>query len=291
VRFPVAVDGDWRLFRDWCLAAGLEAEAATSDTVAAFMVASPSGPGTLKRRLTSIRRVLSNAGLPFDNPAEVSSTVHTGDGLVSVREALAQLPVVRYPVGLRGRRDGWLLVLIGVLGFTRNQAVNVRTSDVRHRDGFRIGGLVVPEAEAPGECPACAVSRWLRVVSQATLSQRSELRALLDSQTYDFENHDCGTPLPEGWRAVPTLAPAIDRYGWVSGGGPLSLLAVSQIVAARQTFAEAPKGRATELPMMSGRFVDATSQELAEAYDSVDADAEALLARTVELLTELDGTR
>jgi hypothetical protein len=279
---------EWSLFEDWCTATGAVAMPATAETVRAFLGDAPVRPSTARRRLRVIRRAHRNArlALPIDLP-ERATTLRSGAGWADIPRALEQLPTLRYPVGLRGRRDGWLLVLIGSLGMTRREALAVTQEDVVLHPELTVAGRAVPRAEAAIECPACAVTRWLRIVDDAARGARAEVRAALDPTGVDDAAHDCKSGLNGAWRGASVLAPAIDRHGWVVGAGPLSLTAVSEIMACRQRQGGDPQ-RGFVRGETAGRFKDASSAELAAAYDDVDAQLAALLSRVEAAVSDGD---
>jgi hypothetical protein len=288
VSVAVRLSPEWSLFEDWCTAAGAEPLPATAETVQAFLRAAPARPSTARRRLRVIRAAHRGARLelPVALP-ERASTLRAGDGWADIPRALAQLPTLRYPVGLRGRRDGWILVLIGSLGMTRREALAVTQEDVVLHPELTVAGRAVPRAEAAVECPACAVTRWLRIVDDAVRGARAEVRAALDPTGVDDAAHDCRIGLDGTWRNATVLAPAIDRHGWVAGAGVLSLTAVSQIMESRQRPGSDPQ-RGFVRAEASGRFKDASSAELAAAYDDVDAQLSALLARVEAAVSDGD---
>ena len=269
---------DWELFQDWCAAVGKPALPAAPETVTEFLRAVPGRASTDHRRLQAIRRAHQHARaeLPIDMP-ERASTLRSGSGWVSVTRALAQLPTLRFPVGFRGRRDGWLLVLLGELGLSRREALSVTEADVHLYPELHIAGRPVSRSAAAEECPACAVYRWLRVVGPAESGRRQEVRVMLDPNGVDDTTHDCGVGLDGSWREADVLAPAIDRYGFVSGVA-LSRESVSDIMRTRQRVTGEPL-RGSTRALSSGRFKDATSAELAAAYDEVDQRLAELLAR------------
>lgn len=276
--------GEWALFLDWAASRDdIDLLSADEETLQRFFTDCPAAASTRRRRATRIRSELRRQGI-FDADDPSAPLLRVGEGWVSVQRALAQLPTLRFPAGLRGRRDGWLIVLIGVLGMTRREAARVRPAElVFGADGVAVRGQLVPAGADAAGCPRCAVHRWAAVVGPASLpGHRAEAMAMLSAVGADVEAHACHIE-PEGsWRQVATLLPSIDRYGWV-GTSPLTPLSISNIMAARQR----PSGyveHAAAPARAPGRFADATAAELAEAYDDVDARLAELLARTAEVL-------
>jgi hypothetical protein len=282
----VSQDLDWVLFLDWCQASELPALPASPETVESFLRATPARQSTTRRRLRAIRNVhlAARQKLPVEIPAR-STTIRTGEQWVPTARALTQLPTLRFPVGLRGRRDGWLLVLIGVLGMTRREAVAVRSHHVTVSTDIQIAGKWVPRAGVAAECPSCAVTRWLRVVGPAASGFQSTVKDLLNPEGIDDTAHDCDTGLDGSWQRVGVLALAVDRHGWVNAGRPITVTAVSAIMRARQIPAGDPLRGFTWTPS-NGRFTHATSAELAAAYDDVDRRLDELLARAEAAMEE-----
>ena len=273
----------WSLFTDWCLSREHELAAVTPEALDEFFTDVPVAPSTRRARARSIRGALAAAGIQLDEAAESRATTWHTD---NVGPALAQLPTLRFPTGLRGRRDGWLLVLVGALGLSRAEALRVTTDDVVLYGGLRVAARPVARAAIAAECPLCAVHRWLRVVGPAANGYRSEIQLTLDPRGADPDAHDCEVGLDGTWRVAPTLLPSIDRHGWLRNV-PLSAVAVSNIMAVRQRdtgFVE----RATARRVYDGPYAEATSAQLADAYDDVDARLTELLARTAELLGSTD---
>ncbi|QNE48662.1 hypothetical protein F1C58_16525 (plasmid) [Glaciihabitans sp. INWT7] len=292
----VVLDRDWELFSDWCTAAETSPLPATAETVEAFLRAVPGRPSTARRRLRAIRRAHQDmrVQLPVQLPGR-SSTVRSGEEWVSIERALAQIPTLRFPIGLRGRRDAWLLTLIGVLGLTRRESMELIADDIELFPVIRIANRPVPRSDVPAECPACAVTRWLRVVGAASRGHRSEVQGLLNPLGVDDEVHDCGVGLDGSWREADCLTVAVDRRGWIASGKPLSSTSVSAIMKARQLPAGDPL-RGFSLAPATGRFKDASSAELASAYDEIDVRLSELLARAeaavsagADVLHEIEG--
>ena len=284
------LESDWSLFQDWCSARGLISLPTAPETLNQFLRAVPGHPSTDHRRLRAIRRAHLNARavLPIELPTR-ASTLRSGDGWVPISRALAQLPTLRFPVGLRGRRDGWIIVLIGELGMTRREALAVTEADVHLHPDLRIAGLPVRRTEIATECPSCAVYRWLRVLGPSSVGRRDELHATLDPRGVDDSAHDCAIGLDGVWRQAEVLTPAIDRYGWVSRV-TISRKSASTVMRERQAGAEEPTRGSARSPV-AGRYQEATSAELAIAYDEVDALLADLLARTEEALRSGESLR
>lgn len=284
-------DRDWELFVDWCQSMDLPCLPATADTLADFLAAFPATIKAQGRRVRAIRKRHRVSGQPLHLPDASPRPWREGEGWVSLPQALAQLPVYRLPRGfataLRGRRDGWLLVLIGHLKLSRTSARALTESAVVLFPSLSINGRPIPRAQTPAECPACAVIRWLRVATPASFGWRNEIISAVTPEGDPLDSHDCAVGLDGSWRQASTLLPAIDRYGWVSAE-PMSTRAISATIAMRQLPAprdipEQPAPRVT-----TGRFAKASMDELADAYDDVDERAAALLLRLKEIVGEGD---
>jgi hypothetical protein len=282
---------DWALFEDWCTAMGHQMMPASVDTLNGFLTAVPGRPSTTRRRLRAIRakHLAARMVLPIELPTP-STTIRTGQGWVTIDRALAQLPTLRYPVGLRGRRDGWLLVLIGVLGLSRRETLEVTGAQVQLFPEIRVAGRLVPRAVLAVECPACAVTRWLRVVGPAAAGYKSIVQEMLDPRGVNDQAHDCAVGFDGSWREVDVLAVAIDHAGWVAAGRPLSATSVSAIMKARQWPAGDPLRSSAARRQSDGRFHDVTAAELYDAMGDTDDQVDAELARSRAALDQALAT-
>lgn len=221
----------WSLFADWCTATGRVSLPAPFLTVAEFLAQCPSSAGVAKTRMREIARVHDAAGyaLRVPPPVLVGATAfrhgpvpglgERPDGTVpvwlSLEETLRSLPVYGDPHGVAGRRDGFIVVAVGVLGLSLGRAARLTPSAVSI-DGsvVRIAGCLVPVADDPASCPRCAVTRWLRVLS-AWYEQWFEksigaVEAAV-SRRVPSHVHDCMVPVPTGWGEAQVLVPSVDR--------------------------------------------------------------------------------
>ncbi len=261
--------------------------------VASFLQEFPAPLESQTRRVRAIRLVHEHRGCPLELPgaAPRPTAMREGPEWASLDQALAQLPTHQhrkyFSQALRGRRDAWLLILIGLLGLTRRAAQNVVESDVVLFPRLTIKGFPVEASADPATCHACAVTRWLRVVGAASFGWRNDVKEQLDPATADLTGHDCNVGLDGTWRQAQTLLPHIDRYGWVSVE-PMTLRAISATIADRLSAAEATHAQPQPVFQATGRFADATSDELAAAYDDADAQAAAILLRLKQLVGEGD---
>lgn len=176
----------WRLFADWCTATDRCPLPADPDAIVAFLAEMPAGPATVARRVRAIDAVHDDAGLSPPGVAPVFDEVlgrrpiPPRFDIAAVARALEAIPVGGWPVGIIGRRDAAIVALVCVAGFTRAgvQALRTVTSGGLPLGGPAVGREAgdpasaialletVVRTETPGECPACALSRWLRVANQ-----------------------------------------------------------------------------------------------------------------------------
>jgi hypothetical protein len=278
---------DWALFSDWCESVDASPLPTTAEAVAAFLTAFPATIEAQGRRVRAIRRAHERAGAPLELPTGPRPRVfRDGEPWAPAPRALAQVVKYHHPKGsqvaIRGRRDGWLIVLVGTLGFTRNEAREVIEADVKLHPQLSIKEKPVPRAEPAAECPACAVTRWLRIAGDASFGFWSEVHRSISPDGVDEDAHDCQVGLDGSWRQATTLLPAVDSHGWVSADA-MSTRAISATMARRQTL-----GVVAEITKRSapnpGRFANATMNELADAYSDVDERAAAVLLRLKEIV-------
>ena len=286
---------DWDLFVDWCASLGYPSLAlpTTYAVISDFLIAFPAPIETQGRRVRAIRKAHERAQQPLELPADSRPTLfREGAEWAPVARALAQVPKYQHPKGfqsaIRGRRDGWLIVLVGIIGLSRSAARKLPPDDVRLLPRITIKGQTIPKDALASECPACAVTRWLRIAGDASLGMWSEVKRTVSPEGVDENAHDCGLGLDGSWRQANTLLPAVDRHGWVSSA-PMSSRSISSTMAYRQALGPV----ATIAPQflrvpLSGRYADATMNELAAAYDDVDQRAAALLLRLKEIVGEGD---
>ena len=281
-----AGEKDWELYLDWCAARDIEPLPVTGSLVAEFVDSISGRPSTKLRLIRSIRSELRARKLAADLPGRsVSSTLRSGEGWADVPRSLSQLPTLRFPSGLRGRRDGVLIVMIGVCGLSRAEARRVSPSDVSWSSaGARLGGCDVGRSHLAGECPSCAVSRWLEVLPFALGGDRATARSLLDPTGADTVSHVCADAPDSDWAAGSTMLPAIDRHGWAGSSRAMSLVTISSVMKARQRLAGAPAGAVA--PREPAKFDAAASRDLAGAYDEVDHALAELIERTRAVLAE-----
>ncbi|MBN9013547.1 MAG: tyrosine-type recombinase/integrase [Rhizobiales bacterium] len=176
---------DFRLFREWCEAKGVEALAASPETVAAFLaadMATGTKPSTLGRRVAAIRYAHKLAGLPTPTDAETVTATLRGIrrtvGAAKVKKAPATAGkiismVAIAPDSIAGLRDCALL-LIGFGGaLRRSELVALDVADIAESDeGLRIivrkaktdqegEGATIAVPRGKVACPVAALRAWL----------------------------------------------------------------------------------------------------------------------------------
>jgi hypothetical protein len=78
--------------------------------------------------------------------------------------------------------------------------------------------------------------------------------------------------------------PSIDRYGWVQAA--LSERTISAVMARARTGRTRLAEPLWSRPLLTGRYAEASSAQLAAAYDAVDERAAALLERIQAVLDD-----
>lgn len=280
----------WQLYADWCASWGRDPLPASREDLVEFLEVFPAARSTQVVRLAVILAVHARAGLTVDAPRltkDPGSLWAARPGLLDPVGALAQLPRYRFPAGLVGRRDGFLIVLTGVLGLTREQARQVSPRDVVAAESGVISvlGHVVPVREAALECPRCVVAAWLGTIAPHYERLRGSYLPLLDPTTAQPDRHVCGAGVGVLWREGVALLPSIDRTGAVGTGGSISRRAITTIVGLRRI----PTGvleRTGTVLRTSGRYQEASSGELAAAQDDVLDQVEQANRHLEELLAE-----
>lgn len=242
-----APDTAWRLFVDWCTATGARPLPASVVTIGAFFEQVPAAEATLRARLRAIRRAHQAAGQQLRVGYEPSPTAwRTGPGWLTLPAALARCPVGGWPGGVHGRRDAFLLTVLATTRLTRSQAVRLSVDDIGWGPAagapqhVTVAGVPLEPAPDPAECPACAVTRWLRVLALEHRWGRASVRQMLMLAPMRPRGHDCADAAPERWREVWQLAPAVDQHGGFTDWRPMSTRAVSAVLAHRLADRAAP---------------------------------------------------
>lgn len=283
----VLLEAHWDRFVAWCEAAGHKSLPTTAATVEQFLTLFPGAASTQRLRRRAIRAHHLAAGLPDPIPT-VEARVWPrpeAPNQAAVGAVLAAIPKYRYPVGLRGRRDAFLTVLLGALRLTREQARTVTPDDIAVTSIVRIRGHVVPSSDDPTSCAACAVTRWLRIVGPVWTGFRGDVIRLLDPTKGNLERHDCEQPLPGEWRRAEQLLLPLDVHGWARIGVVLSGRSMTSLIPAR--IAAAVNDPAPEIlgviARRPSRFDELTLQETYIELGVTDAAVDAALARLARL--------
>lgn len=231
--------GEWRLFADYCAATDQPALPTTAAAVAGFLTAIPARPATVGRRLRAIAAAHRVAGWPTEHlhcelPVDAAGTGQARRRRERAGDLIAGCPTRGWPDGFTGRRDAVLVVLVEVLGHSRDRARRL-TPDVITvtGHGLRIGSRAVPETDDPRSCPGCALVRWLEVCDLADGLGRALARRMLTSAIPPGPT-DPHAHLPghQRWREAPWLVTGIDQHGRRRDDEPLSSRAVTARLAA-----------------------------------------------------------
>lgn len=294
----------WQLFADWCAARGLTPLPTTPAVIADFLATVPAAASTQATRVRAIRSAHQAAGAPLPMPtAEPESCWRVGEGWLDLEETITRAPVAGWTAGLAGRRDAFLAVLVGQLGLSRERARSVTAQDIRvlPDGGLAIKGERVPYADDPVPCPACAVRRWLKILTIFDDHGRASARSYLFAYKPDGE-HECGSEEAVGGLGDRPLLPAIDKYGWLGDWAPMTGRTISAILAYRQDASR-------ELPDLNQEIKPARDEgevredyqrasmaELAELQDAMDARAaialkhsDQIIADTMSMLAKVRG--
>src|SRR5690606_8069445 len=136
-------------------------------------------------------------------------------------DALERCPRWGWPAGFRGRRDAFVLTA-AAHGLTRRMLTRIRPADLRIQPPA-VGGRDLVVDDDPRRCPACALTRWLRVIGVAHRWGRLAVKEhLVLSSDQRGAEHDCHGDLADDWQQVWQLVPAIDQWGWLTDWRPLS---------------------------------------------------------------------
>ncbi|WP_420366972.1 hypothetical protein [Curtobacterium sp. L1-20] len=210
----------------------------------------------------------------------------------AVGKVLAGIPKYRYPIGLRGRRDAFLVVLLGTLHLTREQARTIAPNDVTVTSIVRVRGHVVPSSNDAASCAACAVTRWLRIVGPVWTGFRGDVIRLLDPTKGNLDRHDCEQPVPGEWRRAEQLLLPLDVHGWARTGVALSDRSMTSIIPSRRAAAadgSTPKEVLGSVARRPSRFDELTLQETYAELEETDAAVDAALARVKALYDDTTG--
>jgi hypothetical protein len=285
-----ALDREWDLFADWCESWDLGPLPATPEIVERFLHDLPGAPSTRAQRVRAIRARHAAAGFPLmlERPGPPPAVLwRPDDTRLDARAAMAQQPRYRFPIGMRGRRDAFLILLAGELGMTRAQIHTLTPDQVRlEGDLTMVGDTGLGWEADPRRCPACVARRWLQVVAVLLVGRdRGATRELLDVRRATSEEHDCQNHVAQGWRQASHLATSIDQWGWVPVDAILSSRTLTTIMGPLRVRTDTVEDVASTRSD-GGQFRSLTSAELAEKQDEVLDEVEALNLRIRQLLDE-----
>lgn len=302
MRGPMATTGQAALWRDWCAATGRNPGVVTVPALTEHLIACPAPSRRARRaRIRAVLTVTSGdeqtrtALLPA--PPAPDRVIRDGEQWLSVNETLAALDPNGWPAGAVARRDAWLIVLLGPLGMTRNEALALTpaTVDVPQEGtgGWPvIAGIDVPFHADPALCSACVAVRWLRVLAAGVDGGRRNVEWEIAADSARGFGHRCGDGVPTGWVSAQSLAPSIDRHGWL--GPTLTRRSVTAIVSARQRAytslaAETSESRERHTSAAMGTR-PAPDPMLDDALDRLDAALDAAMSRMAGVLDAAEGS-
>ena len=291
---PTPGERDWTLFADWCASLEVRPLPAGPDLLRRFFLEVPASPALARRRLRAIQAAHMALGLAAPSRRITSPECRFDQGVVAA--TLSCIPIGGWPTGIVGRRDAAVVALICAGGLTRRQVRALPATPAR--------APVLSPAVEPGACPACAVSRWLRVHALAAAAGwravRAELADIGEVPARQETAHDCTRPVrwPNRQARWPMFS-AIDRHGWVNEAVPLSVRSITTVVACRLKEGErrshspivgdlphsrpsvqavSPSGN-RQHGLQARREASRRLEELEAMIDAADAYAEAILER------------
>lgn len=283
-----ALEDQWDLFEDWCASWNRDPMATTAEIVAQFLAAFSGALSTQGLRVRAIRRRYEQAGVPLDltGIGRKPSVLWRDEArFIGVGEAIGQLPAFRFPVGLRGRRDAFVL-LLAEAGFTRRRIHDATPSQVTiSTEEILVGEKQIQTSEDPGGCLRCAATRWLQILGPASAGDRAQVRDVLDVRNAVPGVHDCAARIDRGWLRAEHLVVSLDTHGWVRPGTGLSVRSISALVSPHR----APTGYREDTAYVAptgGRYATLSGAELYGIQDAVDSKIAAALLQSAELLDE-----
>lgn len=283
---------DWSLWLDWCTATDRDPHDLAGPALAAFLRELPATTLVQERRVRTIRRVLEGTGRGLPKPT-IRVSARVGTPWLPYTEALAGLRHDWFPEGVAARRDALILVL-AAHGFTRTRIRRLHVAQVEPFPKFVIDGLDLPRHRDPALCARCALTRWLAVLDAYRHRSGRDVEDLLtEARAFARPRHDCLDHLDDVWQASPCLIPAVDKHGSITPNGqPITGRALTGILTRR--FTPGPPQLMPEVPVETparerGRRPTHEEQdEIADLYDRIDAEADALNTRIEALLAGLE---
>jgi hypothetical protein len=297
---------EWSLFCDYTAATGQPTLPTTVTALTRFLAEVPARASTQARRIAAIAAAHRNTGhLPI-RPEPANQSPPELAGGPTVTDLIMACPTRGWPHGFTGRRDAYLLVLVGALKLPHSQARLITPADLTTKTTGSATGAISQQWSVRGRevrvtgdprcCPTCVLVRWLEILGIADGLGRGSARMHLSAAhaTIATDPHRHAIADTPRWRACAQLLPAIDRHGWIDDFQPLSLRAIhTRLTRAttRARFARPPADRSdapNTLATTSGNgganhHFDNLDEVLA-LLDKVAADADALNAHINTLL-------
>ncbi len=255
----IAYTTDWSHFTTWCEQHHSVPLPADPISVANFIAdqAATYRPATLNRRVAAINKIHQMRGLPPPGVHPAVRTVIAGVRRTAstrphrmrplltddIRRIIDHITTTHWPEAVAGLRDQCLLVFGFAGAMRRSELGSLQLTDAtwHAEDGLhlRLGrsktdqegeGLVkaLPFGRTPQMCPACALHRWLDIL---TSPDRPTKLGLIMSPT---GGHVCRQPHPAlGIAPQQWLFPPIDRHGHISPDRHMSGQAINDMVRRR----------------------------------------------------------
>jgi len=284
---------------------------------------------TLRRRVTAINAVHRRAGhRPPGTATAVRRLLSRRDRHVqAAQQVIRQLPTTGWPGGLFGRRDALLLHVVCVVGLPIGSIADLRCGEVTLiGDTVHIGGTHRLELHADRTDPYGLLALWARWAQVQQLmarrpSPRSWITPLNQAATIDPNDAEPTALPPTPQHPEGALLPAFDRWGTPQSlpGTPdvgLSVRAVYNILTTHLVGAGRPTSTvntprpAAASPLENDAVIESPPVladvyaagiaarrhalerfvDIDDAFDEIDRRTHDILARTANLLDELDLT-
>lgn len=290
--------GEVSLWDDWCSATGRDPSVVTPAVLTEHLIQCPAP--TRRARRDRLRAVLDRAGSSaaarasvLGAPAAPDSPFRAGPGWLGVDDTLAGID----PDDVAGRRDAFMMVLVGHVGLSRARVVGLAPDQVAVPDERRGGwpcitGVDVPFHRDPGRCACCVVHRWVRTLAAYQDGGRAAVREDIVADSH--LGHVCSEPVRSVWASAPVLVPSIDRHGWF--GEALTVRSVSAITARRQedvsVAAPPPLGEGEEPRRGASEWMGcrpAPDPSLDDALDRLERALDVAAARAASLAGAAEG--
>jgi hypothetical protein len=295
---------EWALFCDYTAAVGQPALPTTLAALTGFLTQVPARGATRARRVAAIAAAHRHAGYLFARPTPTTENAATRTRRPDPSQMIAACPTRGWPHGFLGRRDGFLIVLTGVLGYSHTQTRQIRPADLDTSLDTsldidttavpRIRGRALPITDDPRSCPACAAVRWLEILGVADGLGRGSARMHLSvaAAPTSTSPHSHTVTDAARWQHAAQLLPAIDRHGWIDDYRPLSGRSISARLALAASRCPSPDASHSEprahdeLTPPGLAHTTPTLDEVLTLLDQVADDADAVNNRIQALLAD-----